>query len=495
MNARLKGRVQVAVMEGEKCVRSYPWQDNLILDQGLDYVASTLYNRLFAACCAGTGTQATQRDPGTTATVSGTALTAATACFSTGDLAANVVFDTGQIAKIVGYTSPTQVTLATSLTISTATHFLVYYVNQAVLGNEVKRTVSYLTTPGACGSIVTNGVIQLYRTFLFTPEAAAITYSELGFSPQNVGGANLFSRIVLAQPIPLQGPTDELPNGQQLQVRYELDIKFDFGQGPGNYFPGTTTAPSPIANLPIQYSIWQYATSSTQTGQLAVTVSGTMPVNVGGTVALVDTAVPGGQHDYNGTWTILDATSFTDSTHGPSTTVSLSAAWAGASAGGTLNVDMNGFYFRACQAIYLVNANGQSAAPSPTAEGFIGYDEPSLGSGSVLNPEGQPVYGQIWISTAPANAMGSNGIPARIPVPANQVIAASCLPSAYVAGSFKLTQSGTIAVGQTVFAMSSFGYGAPDSTNQVYTFCYDQPHALSPGGTLQLTFSMSWARQ
>lgn len=485
---KLKGRIQVAVRAGGEIISTEPWQDNLILDQGLDYVASTLYNQLFAACCAGTGTQATQRDPGTTATVSGTALTAATACFSNADLAANVVFDSGQIAKIIGYTSPTQVTLSISLTISTGTHFVIQYVNQAVLGSEVKRTNSYLTTPGACGAMVSNESITLYRTFLFTPEANAITYTELGFSPQNVGGANLFSRIVLANPVSLAGPSDQIPNGQQLQVKYELQINFDYGQGPGLYFTGNTKLASiPISNLPISYSIWQYQTSPTQTGQLAVTVSGNMPVIPGGSVTIVD---PGGVgYNYSGTWTILDATTFTDSSHGPSTTLSLSATWQGASSGGTLNVDMGGYYFRANQGIYLIDAFGNSAPPSPTPNAFIGYDEPSIGSQPAPAPSGQ-----IWISTAGPQAMGSNGVPFQIPVPANQIMVAPCAPASYIAGSFKQTQNGTVAVGQNGFTLLSFGFGAPDATNQVASYYFDQAHALSPLGTLQLSFSMSWGR-
>lgn len=488
MKAQLKGRIQVAVRAGDKVLLTQPWQNNLILDQGLDYVASTLYNQLFAACAVGTSSDPTERDPGTTATVSGTALTSTAAAFSNADLDANVVFDTGQIAKILGYTSPTQVILATSLSITTATHFVVSYVGQAILGNEVKRTVEYLTTPGACGSIVTNESITLYRTFLFTPEAIAITYTELGLSPRNVAGANLFSRIVLAKPVALSGPSDEVPNGQQLQVKYELQINFDYGQGPGIFFTGNTKMTSiPISNLPISYSIWQYQTSPTQTGQLAVTVSGTMPVIPGGIVTLTD---PGGVgYNYSGNWTVLDSSTFTDPTNGPSTILSLSAAWQGAASGGTLNVDMGGYYFRACQGIFLVDQYGNSAAPSPTPNYFIGYDEPSIGSQPAPAPPGQ-----IWISTAGPGAMGSNGVPFQIPVPPNEILTVTCVPNTYAAGSFKQTQNGTIAIDQNGFTLLSFGFGAPDATNQVASYYFDQAHALSPLGALQLSFSMSWAR-
>lgn len=482
VNAQLKGRVQVAIREGDKLVQVRPWQDNLILDQGLDYVASTLYNQLFAACAVGTGTQLTIRDPQTTATVAGTALTAATASFSSADVAANVVFDTGQVAKITAYVSPTQVTLHTSLTIATGTHFVVQYVNQAVLGSEVKRTTNYLTTPGACGANVALGSIVLYRTFVFTPESVGITYTELGFSPQSVGGANLFSRVLLTNPITLAGPSDELPNGQQLQVTYQLTINFDYGQGPGvvsPYFPNTAVNVS-ITSLPLSYSIWQYITSATQLNQLSVTVSGTMPVNPGATLVLAGCSYA----PYNGTWEVLDWQTFTDTTHGPSTTISLGVPFASSATptGGNLNVDMNGWVFRACQGIFLVNEYGQSSTPIPAADPFVGYDEPSIA-------------GQIWVATAGAPSMGTNGNPARLPNQSGEIVIAPCLASSYVSGSFALTQSGTIAIDQNGFYMLSFGYGFPDTTNQIETYYFDQPHNLAPLGTLQLSFSMSWARQ
>jgi hypothetical protein len=267
-----------------------------------------------------------------------------------------------------------------------------------------------------------------------------------------------------------------------LQVTYQLQINFDYGQGPGvisPYFPNTPLAIS-ISNLPISYSIWQYLSSATQLNQLAVTVSGTMPVIPGSTLVLAGSSYA----PYNGTWKVLDWSTFTDSTHGPSTTVSLQLTFVSSASptGGTLNVDMNGWFFRGNQGIFLVNPYGQSAAPSPTADIFVGYDEPS-------------VAGQIWLSTAGGVSMGTNGSPTRIPAPTEQIFVAPCLPSSYVSGSFNLTQSGTIAMDQTGLYMLSFGYGAPDTTNQIDTYYFDQPHALAPLGTLQLTFSMSWARR
>jgi hypothetical protein len=45
----ISGRVKLAVRQGDQVVRSYPWQENLILDQGKDMIATTLFNQLFAA--------------------------------------------------------------------------------------------------------------------------------------------------------------------------------------------------------------------------------------------------------------------------------------------------------------------------------------------------------------------------------------------------------------------------------------------------------------
>jgi hypothetical protein len=476
MHHSLKGRVKIGVLDGNgELVRSYPWQDNLILDQGLDKIATVLYNQLFAACCCGTGTQVTNRNPNTTATVAGTALTAAAAAFSNADLDADVVFSSGQRFKITAYIDPQHVTLYTSGTIATATAFTVQYTGQATLGNELKRTVNCSQVPGANLSAVGDASITLQRTFIFTPEVAAITYSEVGFSDQTVAGPNLFSRILLAQPVSLLGPQSQIPSGQALQVTYQLIISFDFGSGPGIFVPGSTRSTIPITNLPIQFSIWQYAKSSTQLNQLAISVTGTVPVIIGESVIVAGASVAA----YNGTWTILDSINFTDPTNGLSTLMSLGVAWSATATGGTVTIPMTGMFFRGNLGIYLVNQFGQSAAP-PSDDTFLGVGEPSI-------------VGRIWCSSLGPAYMGTNGAPTYLD-PTTVDVADVAPAPVYNNGDYYLDQIADIVIGNSQLNVNSFGYGNPDRTNQIITYCWDQPHALLPGSSLQLTFRMSWNR-
>lgn len=472
----LRGRVKCAVVENGEVVREYDWQDNLILDQGLDFLATTLYNQLFIACAAGTGTQTTGRNTGASATVSGTTVTSTTPAFLNTDLDADIVFSTGEVGKIQSYISPTQVTLFSSLTIGTATPFTVLFVNQAALGSEVKRSSIYIVTPGGCGTTVTAAAISLFRTFIFTPESVAITYTEIGLSPDIGVGANLFSRILLGTPITVLGPSADVPDGQQLQVTYELQVMFDYGSGPGDYFTGVNDTTINITNLPISYGIFNYATSATFPGKLAVSIPVQIAFNIGSNLTIAGSSLPG----YNNTYSVLGTQFIVDPTNGPSTIVTLSRNYLSSASGGTLTSDGDGIFFRACQGIFLIGASGQSLAPAPTDNIFAGYDEPSI-------------TGQAWISSATPALMGSNGVPAGINP--NLVASAACTTLAYTVGTFYVDRAANVVVPDALaLSISSFGFGAADTTNQIITYCFNQPQGLVAGGTLALTFRTSWGR-
>jgi hypothetical protein len=96
MNIGLKGKVRVMVLEEGEPVSDSGWQENLILDQGLDKLASVQFNQVFSACAVGTDNSPTTIVPpaGTTATVSGTTLTASAPTFSSADLDSDVLFAT-----------------------------------------------------------------------------------------------------------------------------------------------------------------------------------------------------------------------------------------------------------------------------------------------------------------------------------------------------------------------------------------------------------------
>lgn len=83
---------------------------------------------------------------------------------------------------------------------------------------EAKRTMTYYTTAGGCGYSDTGATRKLWRTFDFATETASANYTELGWSPSETAGANLFSRTLIT------GGTVSLTAGQSLRVVYELNI-------------------------------------------------------------------------------------------------------------------------------------------------------------------------------------------------------------------------------------------------------------------------------
>ena len=221
-----RGRVQVHVVDAKKgrILKTLPWQNNLILDQGLDYYATNTWANLVNYCVAGTGTTPTKDIMDGTAGQSGTTvtLTGSTYTFSVGDVGKWVGWAGGQQAKITAYVSATQVTVSDSKTVSTATATL-YRANQTGLATEVKRTntypvYTYTDGRGASATFSASaGVLTFRRTYDFSAEVGSVNYTEVGISPVATVASNLFSRILLAG-------TVVVGSGQQLRITYELAV-------------------------------------------------------------------------------------------------------------------------------------------------------------------------------------------------------------------------------------------------------------------------------
>jgi hypothetical protein len=472
IHATLKGRVRVCVRESKRIIRDLGWQENLILDQGLDKIATVQFANLFSACAVGTGTDPTTIRPSATATVSGQNLTASAATFSSADLDSDVRFDTGEYAKIQSVTDPQHVTLFTPLTVSTATAFTILRTNQAILSNEVKRTINHSQVPAANETVDLTGTLLLQRTFLFDAETSTTTYTEIGFSDLATAGANLFSRILIA-PLTVNGPIAALP-GQQLQVTYQLSIGFDYGQGPGKFFSGSTPTTIAVTGLPISYAIQDYVSSPDITGKLEVHVLPAMPAKVGDVITLAGSSVAA----YNGDWSVLSITTWSDPSSAPGSVITLDTAFTTAATAnqGTLKAKMTGTFFRPCYGIYVIQANGGTVPPPNATDLFIGAGEPS-------------VAGQAWIAKDIAANLGGNGNPLR----ATAFQLAIPILLAYTAGHFYIDKQVSFTVADND-PINSFGVGEPDNTNQVETWTFDQSQGLGAGSNIQLTFRFSWNR-
>lgn len=223
-----KGRFRCQVLDAEtmRVVRDHGWQKNLILDQGLNQVASYAWCDLFLVAAIGTGNTPTEDDSGaSTANQSGTTVTIDSGpfVFALTDEDDLIRWDSGEEAKIVSYTDPTHVEVSNSATVGSG-EFTIYRVSQTGLDTEIKRSINtstdqpkYVTGSGNCGSTLVGNTLTSKRTWDFPTESGSATYRELGVSYSGVGGNNLFSRVVLDTPVGLTA-------GQILRLSYELSV-------------------------------------------------------------------------------------------------------------------------------------------------------------------------------------------------------------------------------------------------------------------------------
>ena len=264
-----QGFVQCFVVDSatQQVVKLYPRQKNLILNQGMDRVASDYWPNLMTHCAAGNGTMPTSDVSGlTTATQAGNTVTLSGGTFVFTDTltdAGNVIkWATGEEAQIVTVTDPATVVVNSSASVP-AGDFIVYRTNQTELASEVKRSGSYLTGSPYCGTTLASNILKHRRTFDFTTEAGPVSYTEIGLCWDSSTPAAVFSRILLAVPVPVTA-------GQQLRVTYELQL-----------------ALLPSAPVPKTAAIggWPVAPALTVDGVEAVQYLGLASVTTGGITA------------------------------------------------------------------------------------------------------------------------------------------------------------------------------------------------------------------
>jgi hypothetical protein len=217
-----QGRMRWMVVDSktQEVVRESGWIKNLILNLGMNRVAVNYYADCFTYCVAGTGVTPTNQASGaTTAVQSGSSVTLSGGTFTFTDTATDagkiIKWDSsGEEATIVTVISPTSVTVSNSASVGSNT-FVVYLTQQTGLTTEVKRTNTYLTGLGNCGTTYVGATGQHRRTFDFSAEVGTVVYTEVGFSWAASPGNNLFSRLLLPAPVTVNA-------SQQLRIVYEL---------------------------------------------------------------------------------------------------------------------------------------------------------------------------------------------------------------------------------------------------------------------------------
>ncbi len=211
-------RYKTSVLNPDGSVaRTRDFKKNLILDQGLNLVATTAWADCFLRCAVGTGTTVTQRDSGAvTFTRSGTTVLASAGFFESADTGRLLKLDSGEEMYLT-FTDAThcESNISGALGASAGT---VWYVNQTGLTTESTRTGTVSTDGGDNGTSFSVDTLTHKRTFLFPAVGANVTYNEIGWSNTAGAGANLFGRDLIPG-------GDALLIGQQYKVVVQLLLK------------------------------------------------------------------------------------------------------------------------------------------------------------------------------------------------------------------------------------------------------------------------------
>jgi len=261
-----RGRFQVQVVEAAtgRVVESRPWQSNLILDSGLDRIATEGWASQLAYGVAGTGNTPTKDlpdDPADTYSCAGTTVTRVTGTrdFVAGDVGKLIRWTSGEEAYITAYTSATVVTVGTSATIAASPIDALYRVAQTGLTTEVQRSTNeptFIDEDDGYASVSTRydkaaGTITFRTTKDFTEEVAPVNYTEVGMASLATVASNLFSRMLLSGAV-------TVGIGQLLRLKYELTVSV------AGHAPSTqTTVDGGISGWPLPYNIVSIVSNGT----------------------------------------------------------------------------------------------------------------------------------------------------------------------------------------------------------------------------------------
>lgn len=215
--AQLRLKRQILNPDGS-VAKDTDWQNNLILDQGLDGVFASSWARATEYGHIGTGTDPFFRDSGaTTVSVASGTATASSGFFEAGDVGRLLKLDSGEEGYITGFTSTTIV--AVSMVDAASSEATVWYVDRTALQTETKRTNSLRTSGGDNGTTYQTSPARQFvykRSHLFAVEVGSVTYTEVGWGRVNSGA--LFSGVILS------GGGDSLVAGQQYLLISELTM-------------------------------------------------------------------------------------------------------------------------------------------------------------------------------------------------------------------------------------------------------------------------------
>jgi hypothetical protein len=458
----LSNRVKAQVIENGRVVFETPWAANLILDQGMDRFAIDNLVNLFTHCAVGTGNTPTEDDSGViTVTTSGTTATASAPIFAAGDVGKLLRCVTGEKAKITGFTSTTVVTLASALGVAVGQVFKMYRVTQTGLTSESRRSNTYLTGSGNCGSTLAGSALTHRRTYDFPVEVANVNYAEVGFSHTATVAANLNTRALFS------GGAVTVLIGQQIRVVYDFVITLSP--------TSPRTKKFPITGWP---SLQQNVTADSTTDKITLTAHG-FPADT--EIVFGGTSAPGGLTFGTSYYVVVDAAN----------TFKVAAS----PGGGAIDITTNG------SGVYVkTNTLGTEQLPQvgimciTTAGGQtqFGTDSP----GGVANTGCEPsATGFIFFGTdSTAHVAFPIGISATW---AGTVVSKSLVLDTYVAGSFTRTKSVSLTAGEgnssAIRTIAITNSGSTVGKGGI-RFLFNHPQEKTSLFTLSCRFRYTWDR-
>lgn len=190
------------------------WRDNLILDSGLNKVATTRWADCWQTCIFGDQVSPTPVSRNGGAVNFSQALTTITA-----DAGFFVAQDTGRLFKFdsgeecyLTYVNATTATASISRTVGSGPG-TVWYVNQTAVESVLAYSTSYGSTGGDNGTSAIGNVVTQQRTFIGDALAAPATLTEIGFN-SSASNVNIFDRDIVVGGFSLLAGDQPLAVGQ-----------------------------------------------------------------------------------------------------------------------------------------------------------------------------------------------------------------------------------------------------------------------------------------
>lgn len=239
-----KYRLQVVDAASQEIVADHGWNKNLILNVGMDAIASTYLASLNYAGTIGTGSRPNYLTASTSfITQSGNYISlltygdwtsftqsvytgsSATACYTSSINKGDIIVDENfSQSMVVSIENGSMVYVNTSQSYSTPLSFSVWKTQQSLMQGESKRSNTYYVSDvgwnnGTYYTASMPGVFTHRRTYDFTPETQTMSYTEVGVSWTNTSKASIFSRAVLPNSV-------SVSPGQLIRMTHDLMVAY-----------------------------------------------------------------------------------------------------------------------------------------------------------------------------------------------------------------------------------------------------------------------------